>query len=121
MTLMLDGAMTQRVPLETDQHGVVRVGGTRVPLDTIVAAHQQGQSPEDIVAGYDSLHLADVYAVIAYYLSRRAEVDAYLTERERAAERLRAMIEANPRSRRFRAHLQTLKAQQAEHGAPPRG
>jgi hypothetical protein len=36
------------------------------------------------------VRLADVYAVIAFYLRRRAEVDSYLHERERQAKAVRA-------------------------------
>ena len=121
MALTLDGAVAQPVPLKTDDHGVIRVSGTRIPLDTIVDAHRRGQTPEDIVASYDTLKLPDVYAVIAYYLTHQAQVDDYLAEREHAAEALRAQIESDPRTTRFRAHLQALKAQQqASQSAPPR-
>jgi uncharacterized protein (DUF433 family) len=69
----------EKVPLETDAHGVVRVGGSRVPLDSVIAAFGAGATPEDIVQSYDSLSLADVYAVIAYSLRHQTEVDEYLS------------------------------------------
>jgi len=72
----------ERLPLAEDADGVMRVGGTRVTLDTVVGAFNDGASAEDIASMYPSLDLADVYAVIAYYLRRRAEVDAYLRRRE---------------------------------------
>ncbi len=53
------------IPLETDADGVVRVGGTRVTLDTVVAAFNEGATAEEIVSQYPTLHLADVYAVIS--------------------------------------------------------
>ena len=56
------------VPLRTDEQGVMRVGKTRVPLDTVVYAFNQGSSPEEIVMSYPSLELGDVYAVVNYYL-----------------------------------------------------
>lgn len=70
------------VPLRTDDHGVLRVGNTRVPLDTVVYAFNQGASPEEIVMSYPMLDLAHVYAVVNYYLYNRAEVDAYLLQRQ---------------------------------------
>jgi uncharacterized protein (DUF433 family) len=76
------------VPLRTDDHGVLRVGNTRVPLDTVVYAFNQGASPEEIVMSYPTLHLTHVYAVVNYYLYNRAEVDAYLGQREVAAARI---------------------------------
>ncbi len=72
---------TDPVPLRTDDHGVVRVAETRVTLDTIVAAFQQGNSPEVIHDQYPAVSLPDVYAVVGYYLRYREQVDAYLAQR----------------------------------------
>jgi uncharacterized protein (DUF433 family) len=74
------------IPLTIDGHGVVRVGGTRVTLDTIVAAFHDGATAEEIVQQYPSLQLADVYAVIGYYLRHQREVEAYLQERQQHSE-----------------------------------
>lgn len=70
-------------PLHTDEHGVVRVGGSRVTLDLVIGAFLEGATPEEIAVRYDVLDLVDVYATIAYYLRHRDEVDDYL-EREAA-------------------------------------
>lgn len=77
------------VPLRTDEDGVMRVGQTRVPLDTVVYAFNQGASPEEIVMSYPSLELSDVYAVVNYYLHNRTDVDAYLSERGAETTRIR--------------------------------
>lgn len=77
------------VPLRTDEHGVIRVGKTRLPLDTIIYAFNQGASPEEIVMSYPSLELGDVYAVVNYYLHNRTEVDSYLSQREAQASRIK--------------------------------
>jgi uncharacterized protein (DUF433 family) len=82
MTLLVASA---QVPLINDADGVVRVGGTRVTLDTVVAAFREGLTAEEIVNQYPSLHLADVYLVIGYFLSHQAEVDAYLQVRQQQA------------------------------------
>lgn len=55
---------------------MARVGGTRVTLDTLVAAFEQGATTEEIAQQYPSPGLADVYSVIGYYLRRRDEVAA---------------------------------------------
>jgi len=83
------------LPLRTDAQGTVRVGGTRVTLDSVVGAFLQGATAEDIVRKYPTLNLADVYAVLSYYLRRRADVDAYLREQEREAAAIRRRIEAD--------------------------
>ena len=81
-------------PLRVDEAGGVRVGTSRVSLDLVVEQYDNGMTPEDMVRAYDSLALADVHAVIAYYLRHRDEVGAYLRRREEEAEALRAKIEA---------------------------
>ncbi|MDW8320124.1 MAG: DUF433 domain-containing protein [Armatimonadota bacterium] len=84
----------QTVPLTTDSDGVIRVGGTRVTLDTVISAFLDGATAEEIVYQYPALELADVYAVIAYYLRHRDEVDVYLQRRREQAKQVCAQNEA---------------------------
>ena len=63
------------VPLCTNADGVVLVSGTRVPLDTVVLEFKQGATAEEISAQYSSLNLANVYAIISYYLRHEDEVE----------------------------------------------
>jgi uncharacterized protein (DUF433 family) len=85
---------TQRVPLATDADGAVRVGSTRVTLDTIVVAFREGLTAEEIVNQYPAVSLADVYLVIGYFLNHQAEVDAYLHARQQQAAETRRETEA---------------------------
>jgi uncharacterized protein (DUF433 family) len=80
----------ETIPLKVDADGVVRVGGTRVTLDTVVYAFKQGATAEEIMQQFPSLQLADIYSAIGYYLRRQSEVEAYLREREQQAEEVRA-------------------------------
>jgi uncharacterized protein (DUF433 family) len=82
------------IPLSVDPHGTVRVGGTRLTLETVLDTFKQGASPQEIVAAFPDLDLADVYAVITYYLRHRADVDAYLQEQEAKAAAIRQQIAA---------------------------
>jgi len=91
------------VPLRLDDHGVARVGATRVTLDIVVKAFRGGQSPREIVDDYPVLDLADVYAVVAYYLLHTDQVDAYVAEQDREATRVRADMQALFPSDGFRA------------------
>lgn len=68
--------------MSRDPDGVIRVGGTRVTLDTVVAAYRDGATVEEIARQYPSLDLTDVHAVILCYLERRGEIQVYLSERE---------------------------------------
>ncbi|MBI3249374.1 MAG: DUF433 domain-containing protein [Deltaproteobacteria bacterium] len=85
---------SESIPLTTDRDGVMRVGNTRVTLDTLVSAFQDGATAEEIVQQYPSLQLADVYAVIGYYLRRQYEVEAYLQQRQQFASTVRRQNEA---------------------------
>ena len=92
--------------------GVMRVGGTRVTLDTIVAAFQEGATAEEIVYQYPSLSLADVYSVIGYYLQRRSDVEAYLRRRRWQADEVRKQNEAQFDPRGIRDRLLARRAEQ---------
>ena len=100
-------------PLRADAHGTIRVGKTRVTLDTVIAAYQQGTQPEEIADEFDTLDLAEIYAVISYYLHHREEVDRYLAEREQEVEAIRREIEARfPREGMRECLLARLQSQQ---------
>ncbi len=102
-------------PLRVDEGGVVRIGKSRVGLDLVVEQYENGMTPEDLVRAYDTLDLADVHAIIAYYLRHRDEVRAYLKQRAEEAKALRSKIEAE-RPRVSRADL--LARRSANSGAP---
>jgi len=92
-------AVTDPNPLHVDEHGVVRVGGSRVMLERVVHAFDDGASAEEIVERYPSLQLADVFATLAYILRHRAEIDDYMRESEvEAAKTLRLIEERSPAS-----------------------
>ena len=96
------------VPIRTDENGIIRVGDTRVTLDTVIARFHQDDTPEQINQGFPTLKLADIYAVIAYYLNNRPEVDAYLSQQVEQAEELRREIEARqPKASELRDRLRT--------------
>lgn len=80
-------------PLRQEASGGIRVGQSRVLLELVIRAFQDGATAETIVQKYPSTTLADVYAVIAYYLRHKEDVDKYLVEREKQAERVRLKIE----------------------------
>jgi uncharacterized protein (DUF433 family) len=93
------------IPLQTDPEGVVRVGGTRVTLDTVVAAFQAGASPEEIVHDYPALQLSDVYAVLTYYLRHQDAVDRYLQSRREQAAEIRRQNQARYDAQGLRERL----------------
>jgi uncharacterized protein (DUF433 family) len=90
---MITASETIHVPLQIDEAGGIRVAETRVTLDTIIIAFQQGETPEVIISDYPSLKLADVYAVITYYLENKEIVDHYLQRRSDEREQIRQEYE----------------------------
>lgn len=82
------------VPLSMDQGGVLRVGDTRVSLDSVIYAFKDGATPEEIVQQFTTLDLADVYSVIGYYLQNTTEMDGYLQRRTAERAEIRKEIEA---------------------------
>jgi uncharacterized protein (DUF433 family) len=81
-------------PIREDADGALRVGGSRVLLELVIRAFQDGATPETIVQRYSTLALPDVYAVVTYYLRHRSEIEAYLAEREQKAEDVQQRLES---------------------------
>jgi uncharacterized protein (DUF433 family) len=103
---------TSEIKLTQTDAGVIRIGDSRVSLDTVIIAFSQGATPEQIVEDYDSLGLSEVYAVISYYLQNRDEVENYLEQRKVQREQLRQQIETrcNPQGIRERLLARRRKA-----------
>ncbi|MEI8164884.1 MAG: DUF433 domain-containing protein [Chloroflexales bacterium] len=95
----------QPIPLTTSPEGGVRVSGTRVPLETVVRAFHQGATPEEIVQDFPTVTLPQVYAVLAYYLAHRTEVEAYVAERTTLSAAARAAHETRVDPTGIRARL----------------
>ena len=85
--------LTVVVPLREEPAGVLRVGKSRVLLELVLRAFKAGATPEAIVQSYDTLNLADVYAVISRYLAAPAPFEDYLRIRDEAAAETRRKIE----------------------------
>ena len=100
----------QPTPLTADDYGSLVVTGTRVPLDVIVGDFNQGASAEEIALAYPSVSLADVYAVIAYYLRHQEHVDTYIAERDERAAAARAQRGVDEASQILRAKLLARRA-----------
>lgn len=86
---------TEAPPLRRDASGVLRIGRSRVLLELVMRAFQDGATPEAIAQHYPTVTLADVYAVIAYYLRHREDIEGYLAERGRQAQEVRKRIESH--------------------------
>jgi uncharacterized protein (DUF433 family) len=108
---MVLAIVAEPAPLEITVDGLVRVGKTRVTLDTVVAVFKQGTTAEEITYRYPSLKLADVYATIAFYLKHQEEVETYLQQRQQQAQEVRRMNEARFDPQGLRDRLLARKAE----------
>ncbi len=95
-----------------DEHGVLRIAGTRVMLDSVVAAFEQGHSPETIVQQYPALSLEAVYGTTTWYLANREKAGHYLKRQGAVWEdwRRKTNQTANPVVQRLRSHASYTEA-----------
>jgi|SRR5215212_7600552 len=91
---LMAAIQNEPLPLRIDEHGVIRVSGTGVTLDTIIETFKQGSTPDEIAEGFSTVPRADIYTVIGYYLRHWYAVEAYLLEQNIEAEQIRQKIEA---------------------------
>ena len=96
---------TTTAPLQLDRDGVYRIGGTRVRLETVITAFQNGCTAEEILLKYPSLTLGDIYAVIAYYLMHREVVEVYFESRQVLTQETEREIEKRHPSSAIRERL----------------
>lgn len=99
--------------VRVDEHGVMRVGASRVMLDSIIASFEQGHSAETIQQQYPVLNLEEVYGAITWYLAHSDEVTEYLRRQQTVwgQERAKAAGQSSPVVQRLRA-LRERKIQQ---------
>ena len=107
---------SEKIPLSADDKGVLRISGTRVPLDSVVDMFDEGATPEEIVEQFDALKLDDVYAVITYYLRHRDEVKAHLAEEDRRAGEVRKRIQIEFPSNHLCQRLLKAKREREDRG-----
>ena len=81
-------------PLRRDTSGGLRIGNSRVLLELVIHAFEEGATPETIAQRYPAATFADIYSVLAYYLRHQEEINVYLVEREKKAEGVRNRIES---------------------------
>lgn len=107
MSLVLE---PEALPLREDKSGAIRIGNSRVLLELVIRAFQDGASPESIVQPYSTLSLSDVYTAIGYYLRHQQEIESYLEEREQMAQSVhQQLLKVQPDLSLIRARLLAQK------------
>ncbi len=102
---------TAKIYVRQDEHGVLRVAETRVMLDSVVAAFNQGHSAETIAQQYPALSLEEVYGAITYYLANQENVNEYLRRQEEVWKHWRQKANAVPSPVLQRMRRQDAKAE----------
>lgn len=84
----------QTVRLTETADGTIRVGETRVALESVVHHFRLGATAEEIAQKFPALELAEVYGAISFFLSRREEVEKYLRQQEAEGDQAQAETES---------------------------
>jgi len=72
-----------------ERDGGYYIAGTRISLDSIVHAFQDGESPEGILRSFPMAGpLVQIYGAITFYLENKEKVETYLKEQDRRWEEL---------------------------------
>lgn len=88
-----------------ERDGGYYIAGTRISLDSIVHAFQDGESPEGILRSFPMAGpLVRVYGAITFYLENKEKVEAYLRNQDRRWDTLRRerAKSADPLTKRLR-------------------
>ena len=96
---------TIEVPFTVTEYGTIRIADSRVSLDSVVHHYKPGATVEQIAYSFPSLSLADIHLAIAYYLTHREEVEAYLQQQEAEADALQQRIESDPKHQKRMTEL----------------
>ncbi len=84
----------QTVQLIKTDDGTIRVGKTRIALESVVHHFQIGATAEEIAQKFPASKLAEVYGVISFFLGNREEVEKYLRRQEAESDEVQAEIES---------------------------
>jgi uncharacterized protein (DUF433 family) len=80
------------ISLTKTSDGTIRVGKTRVALESIVHHFSLGATAEEIAQKFPSLKLAEVYGAISYFLDNREEVAEYVLRQEAESDKIESEI-----------------------------
>jgi len=82
------------INLTKTSDGTIRIGKTRVALESIVHHFSLGATAEEIGQKFPSLKLAEVYGVISYFLENHEEVAEYVLRQEAESDEIQKESEA---------------------------
>ena len=83
----------QTISLTNTSDGTIRIGKTRVALESVIHHFSLGATAEEIAQKFPALKLAEVYGVISYFLSNHEKVGEYVLRQETESDKLQSKIE----------------------------
>lgn len=80
------------------------IAGTGIRVwDVYVLHERRGRTPDEIVAAYPHITLADVHAALAHYWDNKEEIDRQMKEADEFVEQLKAASGPGPLARKLGA------------------
>jgi uncharacterized protein (DUF433 family) len=103
--MLLGGHAKLQTHIETDQTtGKPCIAGTGIRVwDVYVLHERQGKTPDEVVAAFPHITLADVHAALAYYWDNKDEIDQQMKEADEFVEQLKAATGPGPLARKLAA------------------
>lgn len=68
--------------------GQAAIDNTRIRVNNVVFVHKQGKTPNEIVADYPDLSLAQIHAALTYYYDHKEGIEAEFAETERVFQQM---------------------------------
>ncbi|MGH7168884.1 MAG: DUF433 domain-containing protein [Gemmataceae bacterium] len=99
--------------------GDIRLAGHRIGLYTVVRLYREGRNVEQIAEELESLGLALVDKVLAFYLENKAEVDAYVDAYTVELKRQEALYSNGPVAVKMRRLRDLLRQADERFGSEP--
>lgn len=96
---------SERIPLLRDADGTIRIGNTRVTLESVAYAFEEGDSAESIQEAFPNLSLSDIYLVLGYCLKYPKQLADYLSQQNQFNENARKQDESRFQAENVKARL----------------
>src|ERR1041385_3754111 len=103
--------LTNNEILKQEPDGTVRVKGSRITLDTLIALFKRGETLKEIREGFPSLSRTQVTHTLNWYLYNKESAEDYFEARKFEADALRKKIEGDPQNIVLRKILRKRREQ----------
>jgi uncharacterized protein (DUF433 family) len=103
--------LTNNEILKKEPDGTIRVKGSRITLDTLIALFKRGETLEAIREGFPSLSPAQITQTRDWYLENKENAEDYFESGKVKADALREKIENDPQNIALRRVLRKRREQ----------